>query len=182
LFILFIGKVGINLIFNRDKELAVLIVAKITKFLYKLNIVKDFYMFYNKYIDKMIAYNRTYKINKSIIVSEVFSHVLILFLKSLFVYFIFLFVNQGTADLFFEILFCSVVLQVLMDLIPLPKGVLFFEIIFIILFKNIFFEGYLFWGLMLYRIFDYFIYVIHYLIIKMIELVLNSISKIKLKN
>jgi len=169
-------KVGIRLIFTKNKELAVSLIAKFTKLLLSMKLIRDYDKFYNKYIDVLITYERSFKVNRFILFVEIVSNILIYFLKALILYFIVVLMNFGDVEILIDVLFKCVIIELLFNIVPLPNGLLFYEIIFIMLFKNIFFEGYLWWGMLLYRIFDYFIYAIHYLIILFIDFIEKKIK------
>lgn len=168
---------SIRLIFNKNKMLAIKIVAKLSKFLYDIKLIHDFETFYNGVIDNIVIYNKAFKNGKWLIFFEIVGNVFICFLKGLILYFILKIVNISEINVLGEILFKVYIMQVLLDMYPLPRGLFVYELLFIFLFKSVFFEGYVFYGLLLYRIVEYFGYIIQYLIVKVVDSLNQQVCK-----
>jgi len=69
--------------------------------------------------------------------------------------------------------------EMVLKLWLLPKGLLINELLFIALFRNVFFGGYVLWGMLLFRLFDYFLNIVIYFCIKIFESVVLRIKKNK---
>lgn len=150
--------------FGKNKEEGVALVASFCKFLYNKKIIKDYEKLFQNIVDKLIVYNKSFKYNKIIIWTEIFANLLIYFMKGLVIYLLCYSINLVGSGALFQILFVFTVMQLLLNLWPFQNGTLIYELLFILLFKLYFFEGYLFWALLIYRVFDYFMYVVQYLI------------------
>lgn len=165
--------VMILLLFIKNKKAVLNFVSNVIKFLYNRNIIKDYEKCYNNISDKLIATEKSLKQPKILIITEIFANFLTLFLKGVMLYFILTSLNMGSDNVLGNVLFGVVVLELLISIFPLPKGTLVYEILFILIFSRLFYSGYLFWGMVLYRLFDYFIYAIMYLIVYIIDVIVN---------
>ena len=65
--------------------------------------------------------------------------------------------------------FVRSIFEILFSIWPLPKGLLIYEVVFIYLMNNIFFSGYLVWGLLAYKILDYYLIIIPHFIICLLD-------------
>lgn len=160
--------------FGKNKEEAMGVISNICKFLYNKKIIKDYEKLFYKIVDKMIVYNKTFKYSKIIIWTEVFANILIYFLKGLAVYLLCYSINLLEGGILFQLLFVGVVMEGVVMLWPFAKGTLIYEIVFILLFKSYYFAGFIFWAMVIYRIFDYFMYVVNYLITMLIGKIMNK--------
>ena len=86
--------------------------------------------------------------------------------------------NIATYEMLGEIIFKTLILELLLQIWPLKWGTLIYEIIFVILFSNVFFEGFIFWALLIYRILDYFVYIVQWLVFLIIDLIYRKVKKI----
>lgn len=165
---------------NDNKQAVIGFVGWLSRFLFKLKLIKDYELFYNKMIDTLVVYNKTLRQNRSLSFVEIMINILVLFLKYSLLYLVFITINLDTGDMFWKLLYMCVVFDLVLKIWPLPKGTLIFEVLFITLFTRVFFEGYVYWAMILYRVFDYFIYIIHYLIVALIDCIVKKFKNKKL--
>lgn len=154
------------LMFNVNKKKTLEQLSKIIRLAYSINLIKDYEKVYNSTVDKLIIAVKDLKTNKSILFVDFISNILRYFLMTGVIYVSIVSLNFADGSILGELLFKYVILKLILDAWPLQKGMFIVEIIFIILFKNLFFEGYVFWGLVFYRLIDYFAYIIAFCIYK----------------
>lgn len=149
------------LLFEKHKVSIVKNIAKLSKVLFKLKLIRNYELFYRNAVEKLNIYSNSLKLEKITIVSHLFVGVFLQFLKCIMLYLILCLINFGYSGAFVEVLFLYSLFDMLLKHLPY-KGVLFYEVLFISLFKDLFFEGYLLWGMVVYRVLDYFIWSIVY--------------------
>jgi hypothetical protein len=88
--------------------------------------------------------------------------------------------NYGSVLGFVQVVFGLTMMDLIFDIYPLAKGVLIYEIMFILLFRGLFLDGYLLIGMLIYRILDYFVVFLIFGFLKILEKTKNI--KIKNKN
>ena len=164
--------------FINHKKATLHFISNICKFLFNKRIIKDYEKFYDKIVDKLLIYNKAFKHNRILIFTEIMSYILIQFLKGVLLYFSLVTLNIGGVEILGDILYRFVLVDLILSIWPLQKGTIIFEIIFISLYYYIFFSGYLYWGLMIVRFFDYFVYMIQYLFV----IIYDAIAKQLVKN
>lgn len=167
-------KVVLILMFNSNKKKTLEILAKIIRLAYNLHLIKDYEKVYNRLVDKLIIFVKDFRTNKALIFVDIFANVLRYFLKGCAIYFILVSLNFADGNAFGELLFKCVILQLILDFWPIQNGTFIFEFLFVILFKNIFFEGYIWWGIILYRLFDYFLYILAFGIYKLFDYIFDN--------
>ncbi len=164
-------------VFKANKKFGIDVVSKFVKVLYNLGLTKNYEETYNKMLDKVIVSANGIRQDGWLTFVEIFSGLLCEFLKGAMIYFLVVTLNLAESTIIFEILFKFSIMQLIFKLWPLQSGTLIFELLFVTLFENIFFSGYVFWGLIIYRFFDLFAYAIVYLIQVVIKSILNTKSK-----
>ena len=176
-FIIIFSSIIFVFVFKANKKFGIDVVSKFVKVLYNLGLTKNYEETYNKMLDKVIVSANGIKQDGWLTFVEIFSGLLCEFLKGAMIYFLVVTLNLAESTIIFEILFKFSIMQLIFKLWPLQSGTLIFELLFVALFKNIFFSGYVFWGLIIYRFFDLFAYAIVYLIQVVIKSILNTKSK-----
>lgn len=165
-------------VFFKNQKLAMKWLSAFVEFGYKIHIVRDVEKTYNNIVNNCIETIKDFKTNRWIKALDIVSIILKLFLKFCIFYFIVSTLNFVDIDMVGNLLLGFVIFEVIIKFWPLQKGMLVYEILFVTLFKNLFFEGYVFWGLLIYRIFDYFAYVLAYLLLKFVRPFCNKNTKI----
>lgn len=180
--ILFINIIKVILVFmfHSYKKKTLAILAKLIGFAYNIHLIKNYEKVYNRIVDKLMIEVKDFKTNKALIFVDIFSNLLRYFLKFGAMYFILISLNFADAGVLGELIFKCAILQLILDAWPIQNGTFIFEVVFTILFANTFFEGYVWWGMILYRLFDYFLYVLSFIVYKIFDTVYeNKINKIE---
>lgn len=166
------------LYFDKSKEKYVKVVGWLSKCLYKLKLIKDYEVFYSNTIDKLVVCNTYLKAKKVVLIVQIVAELVVRFLKHLLLFVVLCMINHGSLLAFVQILFGLTMIDLVFEIYPQSKGVLIFEVLFITLFSPVFFEGYVVWGMLIYRVVDLYIPVLMFVILELIEVVFN---KLKLK-
>ena len=145
------------LYFEKYPHKYLLLIGKLCKFLYKLKIVKDYEKLYNNLVSKMMYYGTALKFDKLYLILQIICSFIAKFLKHSLLFFILCSFNIGGMSIFIEVLFKCTVFDLIMELFPLPNGVLLYELIFLTLFRNTFLPGYVLYGMIGYRLVTYLI-------------------------
>lgn len=164
LLLIYIAQILIVFMFKKNKKKTIEFLSKFVKFLYNSHIIKNYEKLYYKWIDRLIIYTKEFKQNKWLIFTEMVANIFRYFLKAIVIYFVIITLNISDSSMLGDLLVATIILDLALQFWPLKYGTFIYEIVFIILFKNLFFDGYVFWGLLLYRIFDYYLYVLYYLL------------------
>lgn len=178
----YIVQILIVFMFKNNKKKTLEFLSKFVKVLYSLHLIKDYEKLYYKLIDRLIIYVKELKQNKWLIFTEIIANIFRYFLKSIVIYFVVVTLNIASASVLGELLLATLILDLILQIWPLKYGTFIYEILFVILFINLFFEGFVFWGLLIYRIFDYFLFALAYLIWDVCSIIKRKIvckSKIK---
>lgn len=173
-FVIYLIYVILVLCFDIYKKSSINFISKVIRFLYKMKIIKDIEKTYGEFLDKMLIYTKGLKQNKWLTFTEIFSKIFVFFLKGVILYYALISMNIGDVSMLGELLFKCVIIELIFKIWPLQRGTLIFEFLFIVMFQNLFFEGYLYWGLIVFRFFDYFIYIIKYLLIIMFDKLISK--------
>ncbi|MGN0961177.1 MAG: hypothetical protein ACI4PF_03130 [Christensenellales bacterium] len=150
--------------FDINTEKSLNFIAKLCKLLYNLRLIKDYEGLYKRISNELFVYSNNLKTVKKISILYIVFYFLIQFLRHFILFIIIQSLNIGSYEILFEIIFKCTILDLIIGIFPLQKGTAIFELLFALLFINVFFSGYLLWGLVLYRFFDYFIYTLIFLI------------------
>ena len=153
--------------FKVNKKSTIKFVANICTIMYNLHLTKNYEKLYTKITDNLILYDKQFKQNKTLIFTEIVSYMLTEFLKCVLVYYVLVSLNLGSIDMLGDVIFRVVLIEMILLLYPFRNGCLIFEILFVMLFKNVFFEGYIFWGMLITRLVLYFFYMIQYYLLRM---------------
>lgn len=171
----------IVLLTRKNKTRGIAIISKVCKMLYDMKIVKDYEKAFNKMVDKLLIYANSFNYSKALIWVELASNLLIFFLKFLVVYLTMVNLVLADSSLLGEVIIKCYLLESVFMLYPLPRGILIYEILFVYLFSSIIPNGFVFFVLMIYRIFDIVLPFINYSIVGLIDLFVYKNNK-KLNN
>lgn len=159
LFGLFINVCVVLLIlyFERFKAKYLIIIGKLCKFLYRIKLIKNYEKLYNVLVVKLIQYGSVLKGNKLYLICQIICSIFVKFAIHLLLFFIISVFNISSFELLFEILCKCSMLDIIIGLLPVPKGMLFYENLFLIFFRDTLFEGYIVYILVAYRFIIYFL-------------------------
>ncbi len=167
------------LYFDKYKDRYLIKVSNLCKFLYRLKIIKNVESIYNRIISWFIECNSALRANKGRLILKIVSDIFVMFFRHMLLFVILKAFNNADWSVLIEVLFKCTIVDLTLNIYPLPKGLFIYELIFLVLFRNVFFDGYVLYGLLMYRILDYFIYAIIYMVGYIVRL-RKCIKKIKL--
>ena len=125
--------------------------------MYKCKLIKNYEKLYNNTVAKIVHYGSSIKFDKVYLIVQILCGVITKFLKHLILFFILSAFNFASLEVFIEVMFKCVILDLLFEVIPSPSGVLFYELLFLTLFRNTFVTGYVLYGMVGYRLLTYFV-------------------------
>ena len=166
---------------KKNKKSAIVFVGKLCKLLYKLKIIKDYEKVFSCMTDKLLYYTKSVENNKILNIVNFCGEIICLMLKSIV---LFLVVNMLGATNDFDIIlimFNILVLDCCLGVIPIPNGIFVFEILFMVVFSNVFLNGYLFWVLLIYRLIITMFPLLHLIVVELIRGIVNKITMHKQK-
>ena len=164
-----ISYIVVVVVFAKNKKAGISFVAFISRWLFKFKLIKDYELFFNKTVDKLIVQSKAFGLNKLILITEIASNLLVLVLRVVVLYLALTSVGVNGAEWLWQLIVSFVILDLIIRLLPLQKGTLIIEILFISIFATMFTNVYVFYGLFVYKIFEYFLYAIQYLIVLFID-------------
>ncbi len=161
--------VGTVLMFSISKKIMPKITMFFIKLLHKLKLVKDYNLTFNKCMKVILEYQKSMKFYAKSVLTVIVSFVssgLIVVLKAIIPLMIYCVFNASASiDVVMEVFSKFIIIELATKYIPLPGGTGVAEISFSALFASLFGDGTLFWALLLYRIFNYFIYLFQGLVV-----------------
>ena len=146
--------VGTVLMFSISKKIMPKITMFFIKLLHKLKLVKDYNLTFNKCMKVILEYQKSMKFYAKSVLTVI---------VSLMIYCVFN--ASASIDVVMEVFSKFIIIELATKYIPLPGGTGVAEISFSALFASLFGDGTLFWALLLYRIFNYFIYLFQGLVV-----------------
>ncbi len=164
----FLMVVGVWLL-SVSKRVGKVLVVKGIKLLQKMRIIKSYEKIYDKVMDTVNGFQSTMKVYtknfKSFIVMIFLT--LIQFVANFAIpFFIYLMLGGvPTFEIFLKFWVFSILVDLASGFVPLPGGTGMSEIGFIAVFTGVFPEGTVFWGLLLWRFMNYYIYLVQGLLI-----------------
>ena len=152
-----------------SKKVGRVLVAKSLKLLSKMHIVKSYEKVYDKVMDTVNGFQKTMKAYTKDIKSFiflVFTNLLQFLAHFIIPYFIFLMLGgEPSWDIFIQIWMFTILIECASGFIPLPGGTGMSEIAFTLTFASVYPNNTVFWGLLLWRFMNYYIYLVQGLII-----------------
>lgn len=147
----------IILYFDRFKAKYLIVIAKLCKLLYKLKLVKDYEKLYNLLVVKLMQFGTVFKNNRLYMFAQICCGILVKFTTQIMLFFVLSAFNVATWQSLVEILLACSILDIIVGIVPTPKGTLIYELLFLIIFRTIFISGYVLYGMVIYRIISYFL-------------------------
>ena len=143
--------------FDRFKAKYLIVIAKLCKLLYKLKLVKDYEKLYNLLVVKLMQFGTVFKNNRLYMFVQICCGILVKFVIHIMLFFVLSAFNVATWQGLVEILLACSILDIIVGIVPTPKGTLIYELLFLIIFRTIFISGYVLYGMVIYRIISYFL-------------------------
>lgn len=141
--------------FNRDKTIG--LVAKFSKILYKLKLINDYQLFFQNVTNQLFAYSMGLKKVKKLSYVIIVSNLIVHFIRNFILFVIFQGVDIVGYSILCEVLFKCAMIDLIVSVLPLPKGMFVYEVLFITLFRGVVTSASMLCGMILYRFFDYLI-------------------------
>ena len=169
---------------KKNKTRGVAIVGSICKILYNLKLIKDYESVFNKMADNLLICSNSFNYNKLLMSIEIVSNVLMLIVKFLIVHLSMATLVLADSSIVGEVIIKCFIIEAIFMAYPLPKGVLIYELLFVFLFSSLIPNGFLFYVMILYRVFDLFLGFINCLVVKLLDSVIYKSKKqpIKVEN
>lgn len=161
-----------------SKKLGKILVAKSLKLLQKMKIVKNYEKQYDKVMNTVGGFQSTmtlYTKNLKSFIFMVFTQILQSIVQFSMPYFIYLLLGgEPGIAIWVNITMLSILIDLASSFIPLPGGTGMNEISFTIVFADIFRNGTVFWGMLISRFMNYYIFIIQGLIITIYDYVIGN--------
>lgn len=162
-------------VLSRSKKLGKILVAKSLKLLQKMHIVKNYEKQYDKVMNTVSGFQNTmalYTKNIFNFIGLVFQQILQFIFQYTIPYLIFLMLG-GTPDatVWISMLMLNILVDLASSFIPLPGGSGMSEVSFTIVFTELFPNGTVFWGLLIWRFMTYYIYIFQGIIVTIYDYV-----------
>jgi len=157
------------IIFATNKKRGILILGKLCKFLLNLKLIKDYEAVFNKMVNHMLITSKALKENKILMIVHIASSILVHLLRIMILYLALYSLGLQETDRLWVLIFGFIILDLIINILPLQKGTLVIEVLFVVLFSVVFEEMYVFYGLMMYKVFEYFMYVLQFIIVWLID-------------
>ena len=164
----FLMIVGV-LILSISKRIGKILVVKGTKLLQKMKIIKNYEKVYDKVMDTVMGFQttmKTYTKNIKAFAGLILLNLLQFVANFAIPYFIYLMLGGVPGfNIFLKFWVFSILIDLASGFIPLPGGTGMSEIAFISVFTGVFPEGTVFWGLLMWRFMNYYIYLVQGLMV-----------------
>lgn len=139
------------------------LILTILKFLQKCRLIKDYNITFKKIMRLVLEYQRSIKYYASSFKTLVISFISaygVYVCKALIAFFIYSGFNGLNTAVFLDIFTKVIICELVVQLIPIPGGSGISELSFTTMFISLFDNGSIFWALLLWRILDYFAYLL----------------------
>lgn len=153
------------------------LILSLLKFLQKCRLIKDYNVTFKRIMRFVLEYQRSIKYYasslKTLLASFIASYGIYI-CKALIAFFIYCTFNGVDTSLFTDIFMKVIICELVVKLIPLPGGTGVSEVSFTALFVSLFANGSIFWALLIWRILDYFIYIIQGILVMVYDLIIGN--------
>lgn len=167
-----------------SKKFAPKLILAILKLLQKCKLVKDYNVTFQKIMRFVLEYQRCIKYYASsfwTLITAFISAYGIYVCKALIAFFIYCAFNGFNTAVFTTIFTKVILCELVVKLIPIPGGSGLSEISFTAIFISLFNNGSIFWALLIWRLLDYFAYLIQGGVILIYDFVYGNRKNAKLK-
>lgn len=164
---------------RHDKEKNLSICSFVATTLSKLKLTSDFEKTYYGMVDKSAVVTKANRVSWTARILNMLSSLSVYVLRGLILYLIFSSIGLGTSEYYFKSLWLLLTLDLIKTIIPLPDGVIVLDLIFMFILSKTLYPEYIWWVLIMYKVFENFIYILHFLIILIVDKISLSISKKK---
>lgn len=145
---------------------------------YKMKIVKDYHVTFNKCMRTILEYQKStkyYVTNIWITIVSLLCSAVNVLLRSIIPFLLYIaFSETVTASIMLEILCKFILVELATKYIPIPGGTGVAEISFSALFSSLFSDGTLFWAMLFWRIMNYFMYLLQGLVVLVYDFMIGN--------
>ncbi len=176
--------VGFIIFLSVSKKFAPKLILSILKFAQKCRIIKDYNKTFEKIMRFVLEYQRCIKYYASsfwTLITAFLTTVAIYVCKALIAFFIYCTFNGFNTAVFATIFTKIILCELVVKLVPIPGGSGLSEISFTAIFLSLFDNGSIFWALLMWRILDYFAYLIQGGLILIYDFVIGNRINVKVK-
>ena len=161
-----------------SKRVGRVIVAKSLKILSKMRIVKNYEKIYDKVMDTVGGFQTTmkrYTKDLKSFILLIMCNLLQFLVQFIIPYFIFLMLGgEPSIDVFIQMWMFTILIECASGFIPLPGGTGMSEIAFTLTFASVYPNNTVFWGLLLWRFMNYYIYLVQGLFIMIYDAMIGN--------
>ncbi|MBE5738576.1 MAG: hypothetical protein E7354_02480 [Clostridiales bacterium] len=158
-----------------DKERSLSICSFIAKIMAKLRLTSDFEKTYFGMVDKTSVVAKSNNITWQARILNAVSALSVLALRGLIIYLIFDSLKLSTTEYYFKSLWILIVLDLVTMVVPFPKGVVVVDLLLLSILTKMLYPQYIWWVLLMYKVFENLIYDIHYLIVIIVDKIVRSV-------
>ena len=176
--------VGFIIFLSVSKKFAPKLILSILKFAQKCRIIKDYNKTFEKIMRFVLEYQRCIKYYASsfwTLIAAFLTTVGIYVSKALIAFFIYCTFNGFNTAVFSTIFTKIILCELVVKLVPIPGGSGLSEISFTAIFLSLFDNGSIFWALLMWRILDYFSYLIQGGLILIYDFIIGNRINAKIK-
>lgn len=176
--------VGFIIFLSVSKKFAPKLILSILKFAQKCRLIKDYNKTFEKIMHFVLEYQRCIKYYASsfwTLITAFLTTVAIYVSKALIAFFIYCTFNGFNTEVFSTIFTKIILCELVVKLVPIPGGSGLSEISFTAIFLSLFDNGSIFWALLMWRILDYFAYLIQGGLIFIYDFIIGNRINAKIK-
>ncbi len=162
-----------------DKERSLNICSFVARVLSKIGIVKDFEKSYFAMVDKTMVTAKANRVSWKAKILNMLSSLVVIALRAMVVFLIFSSLGLSTAEYYFKSLWILLVLDIVMMVWPFPRGIVIVDILLISIISKMLYPDYIWYVLVLYKLFENIIYALHYVIVLIIDKIVNKVKNKK---
>ena len=162
-----------------DKERSLNICSSIARLLAKIGIAKDFEKTYFTMVDRTMVQSKANRISLKAKLLNMGASLGVIALRALVVYLIFSSLGLSTIGYYFKSLWILLVLDIVTMLWPFPRGVVIIDILIISIISKMLYPDYIWYVLVLYKLFENIIYAIHYVIVLIVDKITTKVKNKK---
>lgn len=162
-----------------DKERSLNICSSIARLLAKIGIAKDFEKTYFTMVDRTMVQSKANRISLKAKLLNMGASLGVIALRALVVYLIFSSLGLSTIGYYLKSLWILLVLDIVTMVWPFPRGVVIIDILIISIISKMLYPDYIWYVLVLYKLFENIIYALHYVIVLIVDKITTKVKNKK---
>ena len=156
-FVLLVSIVVYVLFANKQKERYIAGVGRLVRFLYKIKLIKDYEKLYNCIVERLAVCGTVLKNKKSLIITQLLCCIFKELIRSILLISIIGAFDVFDWDCAIEIIFKLTLIDLIVGILPLPSGLVAYELIFLLLLGGVVSTECVVWVMVTFRLCDYYI-------------------------